>query len=106
MSLTARPASRSARAVPPVDTSSTPKPDSTWANSTRPVLSVTLNNALRIRFSELTVALLIQDSRQPAWQFAWQVRGDQTPDYNVHRAGIPAGAMDRDGRVWRFMGDS
>jgi hypothetical protein len=31
------------RAVPPVEISSTPKPASAWANSTRPVLSVTLS---------------------------------------------------------------
>jgi hypothetical protein len=57
MSFTLNPASRKARAVPPVETSSTPKPAKAWANSTRPVLSVTLSNALRIRFSALTAIL-------------------------------------------------
>ena len=52
--LDGRPASRRARAVPPVETSSTPKPARTWANSTRPVLSVTLSNARRMRFYERT----------------------------------------------------
>src|ERR1035437_1947058 len=62
MSLTERPAARSAVAVPPVDTSSTPKPASTRAKSTSPVLSVTLSRARRICFAllllELTGALL------------------------------------------------
>jgi len=44
-----------------------PKPTSAWAKSTRPFLSVTLNNALRIRFSELTVALLVLED---SWQFS------------------------------------
>jgi hypothetical protein len=47
MSRTERPASRRARAVPPVDTSSTPRPESCFANGTRPVLSVTLRSARR-----------------------------------------------------------
>ncbi len=62
-----KPASRSAFAVPPVETSSTPKPASARANSTRPVLSVTLSSARRIGFapvplafpSELTLPLLV-----------------------------------------------
>src|SRR5690242_8969736 len=56
MSLTLRPASRSVRAVPPVEISSTPKPASALANSTSPVLSVTLSRARRIFFSALTFA--------------------------------------------------
>ena len=51
MSLTANPASRSAAAVPPVETSSTPNPASALASSTSPVLSVTLSSARRIGFS-------------------------------------------------------
>ena len=46
-------------AVPPVEISSTPKPASTWANSTRPVLSVTLSSARQIRFSWLKAMLLV-----------------------------------------------
>src|SRR5690348_409819 len=56
-SRTARPASRRAFAVPPVETSSTPNPASTRAKSTRPVLSVTLSSARLIFFSPLKVVL-------------------------------------------------
>lgn len=45
MSLTAMPDSRSRRAVPPVETNFTPMPASLRANSTTPLLSVTLNMA-------------------------------------------------------------
>ncbi len=48
----------------PVETNSTPTPASTWANSTRPVLSVTLSDARLIRFSEITSALTIS---LPSW---------------------------------------
>src|SRR5512139_1371564 len=44
-SITARPASRSALAVPPVESSSTPAPASARAKSTRPVLSETESRA-------------------------------------------------------------
>src|SRR5580698_4511075 len=54
MSFTRRSAARSALAVPPVEISSTPKPASVFANSTRPVLSVTLSRARRMRLSEGT----------------------------------------------------
>ena len=53
-----RPASRSAFRVPPVETSSTPKPASVFANSTRPVLSVTLSRARRMRLSLFAVTLV------------------------------------------------
>ena len=45
MSLTAMPDSRISLAVPPVEMSSTPNVDSLRANSTNPVLSVTLRIA-------------------------------------------------------------
>src|SRR5262249_1908542 len=45
MSCTRIPDSRSSRAVPPVETSSTPSRSRLWAKSTRPVLSVTLRMA-------------------------------------------------------------
>ena len=52
MSRTVRPAARRAEAVPPVEMSSTPWAARAWANSTRPVLSVTLSKALEIGFTE------------------------------------------------------
>ena len=45
MSFTLIPESRSSFAVPPVEISSTPRPASLRANSTSPVLSVTLRMA-------------------------------------------------------------
>src|SRR5580700_9364751 len=45
MSLTAMPESRSSLAVPPVEMSSTPRPESWRAKPTNPVLSVTLRTA-------------------------------------------------------------
>ncbi len=49
MSMTARPASASALRVPPVEINSTPSAARACANSTRPVLSLTLSKARRIR---------------------------------------------------------
>ena len=49
MSLTAMPESRSSLAVPPVETSSMPRPESWRAKSTSPVLSVTLRMARWMR---------------------------------------------------------
>src|SRR6266853_1527294 len=45
MSFTRTPESRNSLEVPPVEISSTPRPASLWANSTSPVLSVTLRMA-------------------------------------------------------------
>ncbi len=49
MPVTGIPAVSRARAVPPVDTSSYPRPARAWANGSRPVLSETLRRALGIR---------------------------------------------------------
>src|SRR5258708_24925838 len=49
MSLTAMPDSRSSLAVPPVEMSSMPRPESWRPKSTRPVLSVTLRIARWMR---------------------------------------------------------
>ena len=59
MSSTANPASRSTRAVPPVETSSTPRSASTRAKATSPVLSVTLKSARLIVFRVAGIASVL-----------------------------------------------
>ena len=64
MSLTSRPASRRARAVPPVEMSSMSRRDRAVAKAMRPDLSVTLSRARVIFFGMEETGSLFRDGNQ------------------------------------------
>src|SRR5436309_9316503 len=96
--VTGRPASVSARAVPPVDTSSKPRASRPRARSTRPVLSDTLNRALGINGE---VRYYLQDAGR-----AWRRKGKaaHAAFFFVQRRGDIAASQQAGRRTMRITG--